>query len=71
MAVRATRMASPGTGAERFVDNALDGTGAAAAFGATTEAAIKLLGASRKVVCRIHSVADVVIAKDVAGTDDH
>jgi hypothetical protein len=26
---------------------------------------------TREAVCRFHGVADVVIAKDVAGTDDH
>ena len=71
MAVRAAGLTGPGAGAERLVDNALDGTGATAAFGAATKAAINLLRVTRKAVCRIHGVADVVIAKDVAGTDDH
>jgi len=71
MAVGATGMASPGAGAKRLVDDALDGTGATAAFGAATKAAINLLGVTREAVCRFHGVADVVIAKDVAGTDDH
>ena len=51
VAVRAAGLASPGAGSERVVDNALDGAGAAAAFGAAAEAAIELLGATRKVVC--------------------
>jgi len=71
MAVRATGLAGQGAGAQRFVDDALDGAGATAAFSVATKAAIDLLGVARKVVRRIHGVADVVIAKDVAGTDDH
>ena len=71
MAVRAAGLAGPGAGAERLVDDALDGACATAAFGAATEAAIKLLGVARKDICRTHGVADVVIAEDVAGTDNH
>jgi len=44
---------------------------AAAAFGAATEAAVKLLGAARKALGGFHGVADVVIAQHVAGTDIH
>ena len=58
-------------GAERLFDDVLDGAGAAAALGAAAEAALDLLGAARKDICRTHGVADVVIAEDVAGTDNH
>ena len=71
MAVRAAGLTGMRTGAERLVDDAFDGAGAAAAFGTATKAAIKLLGATRKVVCGIHGVADVVVAQHVAGTDNH
>ena len=71
MAVGAAGLAGMGTGAERFVDNVLAGAGATAAFGATAETAIELLGAARKDICRAHGVADIVIAEDVAGTDNH
>ena len=71
MAVGAAGLAGVGTSAERFVDDALDGTCTAAAFGTATKAAIKLLGATRKVICGIHGVADVVVAQHIAGTDDH
>ena len=71
MGVRAAGLAGLGAGAERLVDDALDGAGATAAFGAAAEAAIKLLGVARKDICRTHGVADVVIAEDVAGTDNH
>ena len=71
MAVRAAGLAGQRTGAERLVNDALDGTSAAPAFGTATKAAIKLLGVTRKVVCGIHGVADVVVAQDIAGTDNH
>jgi hypothetical protein len=62
MAVRAAGLASPGADAKRLVNDALDGASAAAALGAATKTAIKLLGAARKIVGRLHRVADVVIA---------
>jgi hypothetical protein len=71
MAVRAAGLAGPDAGAERLVDDALDGTRATAAFGAAAKAAIDLLGVTRKAVGRIHGVADVVIAQHVAGADNH
>src|SRR6185369_12962199 len=70
-AVRASGAASLGAGAERVVDDGLDGTGAAAAFGAATEAPVDLLGATRKVRGSRHRIADVLVAQHVAGTDDH
>ena len=69
--VGAAGLAGMGTGAKRLVDDALDGACAAAAFGTATKAAIKLLGATRKVICGIHGVADVVVAQHIAGTDNH
>jgi hypothetical protein len=71
VAVRATGVASPGTGAKRLVDNALDRTRATTAFGAATKAAIELLGAPRKVFGGRHGIAHVVITQHVAGTDNH
>jgi hypothetical protein len=71
MAMRAADVASPGAGAKRLVNDALDGASAATAFGAAAKAAIKLLGVPRKVVSGTHRVADVVIAQHVAGTDNH
>ena len=71
MAVGTAGLAGQGTSTERFVDDALDGTRTAAAFGTATKAAVKLLGATRKVVCGFHGVADVVIAQHIAGTDNH
>jgi hypothetical protein len=71
MIVRATRAASLGTGAQRFIDDRLDGAGATPAFGAATKAAIDLLGVTQSVVGISDSGTDIAIAEDVAGTHDH
>jgi len=71
MAVGATGLACQGAGAQRVLDDALDGAGATAAFGAAAEATVDLFGVTRKVVCGVHGVADVVIAQHVARTDNH
>ena len=71
MAVRAAGAAGFGAGPKGFVDDGLDGARAAAALGAATEAPINLLGVSRQVRARAHGIADVVVAKDVTGADNH
>jgi hypothetical protein len=71
MAMRAIGAAGLGAGAKRFIDDGLDGSRAAAALGATAEAAVKLLGISRQISGRLNSAADIMVAQDVAGTDDH
>jgi hypothetical protein len=71
MAMRAARAAGLGTGAERFIDDGLDGTRAAAAFCVAAEAAIELLGIARQVPSRVNGAADIIVAQDVTGTDDH
>jgi hypothetical protein len=70
-AVRATRAAFLGTGAEGFVDDGLDCARAAAAFGAAAEATVNLLGIPRQVRGRNYGTTDIVVAQDVAGTDNH
>lgn len=55
----------------RLVDDRLDGARAAAAFGAAAKAVIDLLGIAQRVVGRVHGVANIVVAEDIAGTDDH
>ena len=70
-AVRAARAALLGAGAERFVDDGLDGTRASAAFGAAAEATVNLFCISRQVRSCTHGISDIVVAQDVAGTDDH
>jgi hypothetical protein len=70
-AVRATGAAFLGAGAKRFVDDGLDGARAAAAFGAAAEAAVNLLGIPRQVRGCTYGTSDIVVAQDVAGTDNH
>ena len=69
--MRTTRTAGLGASPERLVDDGLDGARAAAAFGAAAEAAIDLLGISGKVFCRLDRTADIMVAEDVARTDNH
>ena len=71
MAVRAARAAGLGAGAERLVDDGLDGACTTAAFGAAAEAAVNLLGMTRKIRCCVNGIADVMVAQDVARTDNH
>jgi hypothetical protein len=70
-AVRATGAAFLGAGAERFVNDGLDGARAPAAFGAAAEATVNLFRISRQVRGCADSITDVVVAQNVAGTDDH
>jgi hypothetical protein len=69
--VPASGMTGLGALSEGLVDDSLDGARASAAFGATAETAIDLLGIARKVVRGADGVADIVVAEDVAGTDNH
>ena len=59
------------TGAERLVDDGLDCARATAACCAATKAAINVLRIARKLVRRADGVADILVADDVTGTDDH
>ncbi|MEH2519726.1 hypothetical protein V1279_005299 [Bradyrhizobium sp. AZCC 1610] len=70
-AVRATGTAFLGAGAECFVDDGLDGARAPAAFGAAAEATVNLFRISRQVRSCTHGITDIVVAQDVAGTDNH
>jgi hypothetical protein len=56
---------------ERRFNDALHGACTATAFNAATEAAVDLPRIARKILCRIHGTADIVVAKDIAGTDNH
>jgi hypothetical protein len=71
VAVRATGAAGLRTGAKCFVDDGLDGARATAAFGATAQTSIDLLGMTHSVVGLGDDGADVVIAQHVTGTNDH
>jgi hypothetical protein len=71
VAVRTSGLAGHGTGAESLVNDGFDGARAAAAFGAAAEATINLLGIARKVFRGTDGKANIVVAEDVAGTNDH
>ena len=71
VAVRAARAARLGARAQRFVDNGLDGARTASAFGAAAEASIDLLGIARHARGCLDGIANIMVAEDVAGTDDH
>ena len=71
MAVRTAEATGLGARAKRFVDDGLDGAGAAAAFRAATEAAVDLLRMTRQIAGGTHGIANIMVAEDVAGTDDH
>jgi hypothetical protein len=70
-AVRAAGATFLGAGAERFVNDGLDGARAPAAFGATAEATVNLLSIPRQVRGCTDGTTDIVVAQDVAGTDNH
>ncbi len=71
MAVRASGTAGLGTGAEGFLDDGLEGAGAAATFSTAAEAAIDLLGVTGQILRAVDGAADIMVAKDVAGTNNH
>jgi hypothetical protein len=71
LAVRTSGTAGLGACPERFVNDGLDGARAPAAFGAAAEAAIDLLGITRQILGSGDGTADILIGKDVAGTNNH
>jgi hypothetical protein len=71
MAMRTTGAAGLGAGAQRLIDDGLDGARATTALGAASEAPIELLGIAGKVLRTLDDVADIVVAKHVARTDNH
>ena len=64
-------MAGFGASTESLVNDDFDSAGASATFGAATEAAIDLLGIARKVFRDVDGTTDIVVAEDVAGTNNH
>jgi hypothetical protein len=70
-AVRASGIAGLGASTERLVNDGLDGAGASATLGAATEAAIDLLGIAWKVFRGVDGITNIVVAEDVAGTNNH
>src|SRR5271156_4755157 len=71
LAVRTTCAAGLGAGAQRLVDDGLDGARTTAALGAASETAVNLLGVAGKMLRAFDGTADIVVAKHVTGTDDH
>jgi hypothetical protein len=71
LAVRTSGAAGLGAGAQGFVDDGLDGARAPTAFGAAAEATIDLLGVAGKIARRLDGAADVVVADEVTGTNNH
>lgn len=71
LAVRASRLAGLGAGSESIFNDGLDRAGAATTFDAATEAAVDLPGIAGKVLRGMDGAADIVVADDVAGTDNH
>jgi hypothetical protein len=71
VAMRTTGTAGLGASAQSLLNDALDGAGAPATFGAAAEAAVKLLGVARKTFRGADGTADIVVGEDVAGTNNH
>jgi hypothetical protein len=69
--MRAPGTAGLGASSQSLVDDGLEGTGAATAFSAATEAAIDLLCAARKIFRGADGTTDIVVTEDVAGTNNH
>src|SRR5262245_13863696 len=69
--VRAAGATGFGAGTQRLVDDRLDGACTAAAFGTAAEAPVKLLGVTRQVPGRLNGIADIMVAQNITGTDDH
>ena len=70
-AVRASGTAGLGAGTEGVINDGLDGARASATLGAATETAVDLLGIARELFRRVDGVTDIVVAEDVAGTNNH
>jgi hypothetical protein len=71
LAVRTSRTTGLGAGAEGFIDNGLDGARAPATLRAAAEAAVNLLGVTREVFRGADSAADIMVAEDVTGANNH
>ena len=71
MAVGTSRAARPRTRAQRLIHDLLDGASAPAALCTATQTSINLPRRSRRHLRNAHRAAHVVVAQDVAGTNDH
>jgi hypothetical protein len=64
-------MAGLGAGSEDPIDDGFDRARAPATFDAATEAAVDLSHIARKVIRRVDGMAHIMVAEDVAGTNNH
>src|ERR1700694_5899005 len=71
LAVGAPGVAGLGASTQSLVNDGFDGARASGTFGAATEAAINLLGIARKVFRGVDGTTNIVVAEDVAGTNNH
>jgi hypothetical protein len=71
LAVRTSRLAGLGAGPESLFNDGLDRAGAATTFDAATQAAVYLPGIAGKILRGLDRAADIVVADNVAGTDNH
>jgi hypothetical protein len=71
VAVGTSVAAGLGAWAQGFRHDLLDGPGTPAALGAASETAVNLPCRTRNGGSGGHGVADVMVAQDVTGTDDH
>jgi hypothetical protein len=71
LTVRAAGTAGLGARPKRLLDDGLDGAGAAAAFGAAAEATVELLGIPGEIFRTLDGTANIVVGKDVTGTNNH
>jgi hypothetical protein len=69
--MRASGLAGLGAGAEGVIENGLDRARASTALGAAAEASVDLLGMTWNVLGGIDGVTDIVVAQEVAGTNNH
>ena len=69
--MRAASTARLDAGTECLFDDGVDGACATTAISAATKAAIELLGISQQGPAAVHGIADVMVAEDVTGTNDH
>jgi len=69
--MRTSGVTGASAGAKRLIDDGLDGPRAATAFHAAAKTTMDLLRMAHHIVSGTDGIADIVVAKDVAGTDDH
>jgi hypothetical protein len=69
--MRASGLARLGAGPQRVIKNGLDRARASTALGAAAEAPVDLLGMTWNVLRGIDGVTDIVVAKEITGTNNH